>query len=115
MEDRKLQQDYLSRKFRKSPERLSMNQGDSYRPKQEQRQAIWMESLDLYEKRLLVAGCRLIVPYHHWTMGKDVRVWYTLVWMYYAKQRYACFVSDRVGSEFWSQSVPIGNAETGIK
>ena len=48
MEDRKLQQDYLSRKFRKSPERLAMNQGDSYRPKQEQRQAMdWVGSLDI--------------------------------------------------------------------
>lgn len=24
-------------------------------------------------------------------------------------------LSDRVGSEFWSQTVPIGDAETGIK
>ena len=37
MEERKAQQGHLSQKLKRSPERLAMNQGDSYRLVQEER------------------------------------------------------------------------------
>ena len=72
MDDRKFQQDYLSRKLKKSPERLAMNQGDGYRPKQEERQDGVHPSLLCVLRIPVHVGSRLIVPYRHWTMGKDV-------------------------------------------
>lgn len=75
MKERKLQQDNFSTKLGRSPEKLAMHQGDSYRPKQEERQVAdqILSSLCLVYVCVSVAvGYRLIVPYHHWTMGKDV-------------------------------------------
>ena len=61
MKERKLQQDNFSTKLGRSPEKLAMHQGDSYRPKQEERQVAdqILSSLCLVYVHMCVCGCRI--------------------------------------------------------